>query len=174
MQLQMVGYYYGSCNLLGVSMNKKMNAKALVLALSLMSVAGVAQAKFVKGMTAQHVSQEVTVWLMAGMSLDTIVKAAHEAGLKSEQVAFSLIQSGQKPAAVVAALIKVDPQAAGAITAAALTMKPAQAAVITTTAISAVPQQRRAIISAALTVSGVNPSDVLSATAAGGGRGESR
>lgn len=147
------------------------NVKALILALGLMSVTGVAQAKFIKGMTAQQLSQEVKVWIMAGKAVDTIANAAHDAGLKSEQVASSLIESGQNPAAVVAALIKVDPQAAGLITVAALTMRPAQAAAITAAAISAAPLQSRTIILEALTVPEVNPSDVLSATAAGGGIG---
>ena len=145
------------------------NINALILALSLVSLAGDAQAKFVAGMTAQQLSQEVKVWLKSGKAPDAIARAAHDAGLNSEQVASCLIESGQNPAAVVAALIKIDPQAAVLITVAALTMKPAQASAITAAAVSAAPQQSRAIILEALTVPEVNPSDVLSATASGGG-----
>lgn len=145
---------------------------ALVLALSFMSLGGVAQAGFIKGMSAQQLSRELKAWLVAGKSLEAIAKATHEAGLKSEQVASILIGSGQSPAGVVAALTRVDPQAATAITVAALTIKPAQAAVITAAAISAAPQQSRAIILEALTVPEVDPSDVLFATAAGGGNGQ--
>jgi len=141
---------------------------ALILALCMAPMAGDAQANFVAGMDARQLSQEVKVWLKSGNSLVVIAKAAHDAGLNSEQVASSLIESGQNPAEVVAALIKIDPNAARLITVAALTKKPAQASAITAAAISAAPQQSRAIILEALTVPDVNPSDVLSATASGG------
>ena len=146
------------------------NIYALILALSLVPLAGDAQAKFVAGMNARQLSQEVKVWLKSGNSLDAIAKEAHDAGLNSGHVASSLIESGQNPAAVVAALIKIDPNAARLITVAALTKKPAQASAITAAAISAAPQQSRAIILEALTVPDVNPSDVLAATASGGSR----
>lgn len=149
-------------------MGKRNRVQAVVLALSLMSVASVAQAKFYKHMTAMQVSQEVTVWLLSGMSLDMIANAAQEADLPSAQVAASLIQAGQEPATVVAVLIKADPQAAGAVTVAALTVKPAQAAAITAAAISAAPDQSKMIAATAMTVSGGDPSEAMPATAAGG------
>jgi len=147
------------------------NVEALILALSLMSVAGVAHARFVRGMSELQLSQEVKIWLASGKTLKAIAKATHGAGLKPEQVASSLIESGQKPAEVVATLIKVDPHAARKITVTALTLKPAQAAVITAAAIAVVPQQSRAIIFEALAIPGVDPSEVLSATAVGGVKG---
>lgn len=162
-------------------MNKQNKVKALVLALGLMSLAGLARAEFAPGMTAQQVAQEVTAQLKAGKGLEAIAKAAHDAGLQPEQVASSLISAGQNPAAVVTALIKANPDAAVSITAAAVTMEPAQAAAITAAAVAAAPQQRQAITTAALTVPGVNPGEVLAATAAGrnesrgnAGRGEDR
>ncbi|MFZ5524248.1 MAG: hypothetical protein ACOY9D_09245 [Pseudomonadota bacterium] len=148
-------------------MYKPNNVVALVLALSLMLATGAADARFYRSMTAQQITQEVMLWLMSGMSLDEIAKSTHQTGLKSEQVASSLIQSGQNPAAVVTALSKVDPEAAILVTVEALTLKPAQAAEITAAAIAASPKQSREIIQEALTVPGVNPTDILSATAAG-------
>jgi len=149
-------------------MYKPNNIVALVLALSLMLTTGAADARFYSGMTALQTTQEVMLWIMSGMSLDEIAKAAHQKGVKSEQVASSLIQSEQNPAAVVTALLKIDPDAAISVTVEALTLKPAQAAEITAAAIAASPKQNREIIQAALAVPGVNPTDILSATAAGG------
>ena len=149
-------------------MHKPSNLVALVLALSLMLATGAADARFYRSMTAQQITQEVMLWLMSGMSLDEIAKAAHKKGIKSEQVASSMIQSEQNPAAVVTALLKIDPDAAIPVTVEALTLKPSQAAEITAAAIAASPKQNREIIQAALAVPGVNPTDILSATAAGG------
>jgi len=152
-------------------MYKPNNVVALVLSLSLILATGAAEARFYRSMTAQEITQEVMLWLMSGMSLDEIAKATHRTGLKSEQVAHSLIQSGQNPAAVVAALSKIYPEAAILITVKALTLKPAQAAEITAAAIAASPKLSREIIQEALTVPGVSPTDILSATAAGGSEG---
>ncbi|MBI3480671.1 MAG: hypothetical protein HY016_10015 [Nitrosomonadales bacterium] len=153
-------------------MNKLVNIHGWILALCLMSFAGAAQARFFKDMTALQVSQEVTVQLLAGKNIDTVAKAAHEAGLLSAQIASSLIQAGQKPVAVVSTVVSMDPLAAAPITAAALAINPAQAGVITAAAIAAAPEQSGTIVATALTVPKVDPSQVMPATAAGGDKNQ--
>ncbi len=173
-------------------MNKQMKLKPLVLALGLMSVSGFALAELTKDMSSQEVTDEVGSQLKYGSSLIHIGKEAKTAGLNLAQVTEALIKFGQNPIAVVKQLIALNPAEAASITAAAVKMAPAQAPQITAAAVTllpkqakaitqaavdAAPSQTKAIITAVLTVPGVNPADVLAATASGGDsrdRGESR
>lgn len=164
-------------------MSKQLNIKALVLALGLLSVSGMAQAVFTSGMSQQQVAAEIGTQLKAGISLDIIAKEANAAGLNPAQVTETLIKSGQDAAAVAKAIITVNPAAAESVTALAVTLAPAgqaaqiaaaavaaapgQAAGITKAAIAAAPAQSKAITAAVLIVPGVNPATVLGATAAG-------
>lgn len=143
-------------------------AISLILAFGFTFAANFAYAKFFGGMSTMQVSQEITVQLMRGSHLATIVSEAHNAGIKSEQVTAVLIRSGQDPGAVVKSVIKIDQSAAAMIAAAALTCKPNKAAEIVAAALSVAPQQRDVIVAKALTVPMVNPSDILGATASGG------
>ncbi len=147
---------------------KVKTAISLILAFGLIFVGNVAYAKFFAGMSTIQVSQEITVQLMRGSDLATIASAAHDSGIKSEQVTAVLIRSGQAPRAVVSTMIKIDPSAAAMITAAALACKPGKAAEIMDTALAMAPQLRDAIVAKALTVPMINPADILGATASGG------
>lgn len=165
-------------------MNKQINLKTLVLALGLLSLSGLAQAEFVRGMNQQQVATEISAQITTGASLGKIAKGAHEAGLNLAQVTETLIKTGQKPADVVKAVVSVNPEAAESVTAVAVTAAPAdqaaeiaaaavaaapgKAAVITKAATAAAPAQSKAVTTAVLTVPGVNPAEVLSATASGG------
>jgi len=133
-------------------MRKQKNMKALVLALGLMTVSGLAQAEFSRNMSNEQVAAEVRVQIRNGRSLDIIASEAKKAGLNSAQITTAMIQAGQVPASVVTAMVSANPE---------------QAAAIVNAAIAAAPDQRRAILSAALTVPGVNPSSILAATATG-------
>jgi hypothetical protein len=143
------------------------NALGLVVGLSLILAGNLAYAKFYRGMSSMQVSQEVTVQLMRGVDITSISREAHEAGIKSEQVAAVLIRSGQDPLVVVSTLIRLDQSAAAMITAAALACKPKRTAEIMAAAIAVAPQQRDTIVAKALTVPMINPTEVLGATAAG-------
>lgn len=132
-------------------MRKQINMKALLLALGLMSVSGMAQADFSRTMSNEQVAAEVKVQIINGRSLEMIAREAKKAGLNPVQVTTAMIQAGLVPAGVVTAVVSANPE---------------QASAIVKAAIAAAPDQRRAITTAALTVPGVNPSSILAATAA--------
>lgn len=148
-------------------MNKQSYIKTLVLALGLLSISGLAQAEFVRGMDQQQVAIEIIAQINAGVSLDNIAKGANEAGLSPVQVTEALIKAGQNPVAVVKAIISANLAAAASVTAAAVAAVPSQATEITNAAIAVAPAQSKAIIVAVLIVPGINPADVLSASASG-------
>jgi hypothetical protein len=134
-------------------MSKQINVKVSILALALLSVSGLAQAQFSKGMDQANLATEIRLQLLSGLSLNLIAKSAKTSGLDSVQVTEALIQAGVYPAAVVKAVARENPKAAGSILAAALKLVS--------------PEQRKEIITAMLTVPGVNPTTVLEATASG-------
>lgn len=134
-------------------MNKQRNVKALILALGLLSVSGLAQAQFVRGMDQPALAAEVRLQLLSGLSLNLIAQSAKEAGLNSAQLAEVLIQAGVYPVAVVKAVAKENPKEAGSVLAAALKLVS--------------PELRKEIVTAVLTVPGVNPTTVLEASASG-------
>lgn len=146
-------------------MNMPIKVKALVLALGLTH--GIAHAEFVTGMNKYQIEQEMLNQLMAGEGIDRIARDALKIGVSPGQVTSSLISSGEPPIAVVKAVIGVAPNAAPEVTAAAIAAAPKMGAALTAVAIAISPTQSKAITTAAITVPGVNPGDVLSATAAG-------
>lgn len=149
-------------------MDEQSKVKTLVMVLGLLSLSGLAQADFVSGMSQQQVATEIGAQLKSRVSLDQIAKEANDAGLNLAQVTEVLIKAGQRPAAVVRAVISVNPAASESVAAVAVTFAPAgQASEIAAAAGAAAPSQAAAIIAAILTVPGVNPADVLSSTAAG-------
>ncbi len=164
-------------------MSKPFNFKTLVLALSLLSVSGMAQAAFTTRMNAEQVTAEINTQLKAGTSLVDIAKAAKEVGLNPAKVTEFLIKAGQPAVAVVSAVISVTPAAAKSvtsmavsimpasqaaeITAAAVAQAPAQAKEITAAAIEKAPAQAKLIVAAVLAVPGVNPGDVTRPSGSG-------
>lgn len=148
-------------------MDKQSNVKTLVLALGLLSLSGLAQAEFVSGMSQKQVATEIAAQLQNRVSLDQIAKEANEAGLNLVQVTEFLILAGQRPDAVVMAVISVNPAVAESVAVAAVAAAPNRAEVIAKAAIAAAPSQSKVITIAMLTVPGVNPADVLSSTGAG-------
>lgn len=148
-------------------MNKQNGFKVLILAMGLLSLPGLAQAEFVKGMSQQQMVIETSAQLNAGASLEMIAKQANAAGLNPAKLVEVLIQAGQDPIAVVSIMIGMNPSAAESIAAAAVAASPGQAGEITNAAIVAAPAQSKSIVLAVLTVPGVNPGDVLSASASG-------
>ncbi len=134
-------------------MSKKINVRVSILALALLSVSGLAQAQFVRGMDQPALAAEVRLQLLSGLSLNLIAQSAKAAGLNSAQLTEVLIQAGVYPVAVAKAVAKENPKEAGLIMSAALKLSP--------------PEQRKEIITALLTVPGVNPTTVLEASASG-------
>lgn len=146
-------------------MIKRIKVKAMVLALGLFS--GGVHAEFTNGMNKYQVDQEMIAQLMAGESLHNIAKEAIGAGVSPGRVTTGLISSGERAIAVVRVVVGIAPQSAPDVVAAAITEEPEQGAAITAAVIAMVPQQSRSIVTAAITVPGVNPANILSATAAG-------
>lgn len=151
-------------------MATQIKVKALVLALGFAS--GAAHAEFMYGMSKYQVEQEMINQLMAGEVMDNIAQEAIRAGVPPEQVTRGLISSGEQPIVVIRAVIRIAPNAAPQVAAAAIEAAPKLGAAITAAAISIAPTQSKAITTAAITVSGVNPGDILSATAAGSSAGK--
>jgi hypothetical protein len=131
-------------------MKKQSTVSALVLSLVLLSVSGLANAAFTKGMTKDQAAAEVKAQLKDGKSLADITASAKDAGVAAAELTTALIQSGQNPSVVAKAVAAANPTEAAAITKAAVTAAPTQAA---------------SIQKAVLSVPGVNPTAVLSATA---------
>lgn len=149
-------------------MDTQIKVKTLVLALGLLS--GAAHAEFINGMSKYQVEQEMINQLMAGGLMDNIAQEAISVGVPPGQVVQGLISSGEQPIAVIRAVIGIAPKSAPEVAAAAIAAAPKFGAAITAAAISIAPKQGKAIITAAITVPGVNPGDILSATAAGVGQ----
>ena len=140
-------------------MNKPGNLKALVLALGMTFVPSLAHAELTSGMSPDEVNREVHRQLTFGAEPIQVGREARRVHIGSAQVAEAMIKSQENPILVVKVLIALNPNDAAVITAAVVKM---------------VPDQSKAIITAVLTIPGVNPADVLAATASGGESHEER
>lgn len=134
-------------------MNQQKYFGMLFFTLCLITNAQVVNAKFMSDMTPQQLSHELALWVKSGMSLNIILKEAHQAGLSTEQIVIGLIETGQKPAEVVVSLINIDPQSASMVTSAAIRVA---------------PKHTQAIYAAAITAPGLDPSLSLSASSSQG------
>lgn len=132
-------------------MKKQSKVSALVLALALLSVSGLANAAFTQGMTKEQAAAEVKAQLKDGKSLDQIAKAAKTAGVPAAELATALIQENQNPVEVTTAVVKENPDQAANITTAAIKAAPTVAQAISKAAVAAAPAQAGAIVSAAIT-----------------------
>jgi hypothetical protein len=133
-----------------MSMKKQSKISALVLALALLSVSGLANAAFTQGMTKEQAADEVKAQLKDGKSLDEITAAAKTAGVPATELATALIQAGQNPTAVTTAVVKANPAEAAKITTAAIKAAPSVAQEISKAAVAAAPAQAGAIVTAAI------------------------
>lgn len=131
-------------------MKKQSKVSALVLALALLSVSGLAKADFTPGMTKEQVAAEVQLQLGAGKSLDKIAAAAKTAGVPAAELATALIQANQNPVAVTTAVVKENPDQAANITTAAIKAAPTVAQDIAKAAVAAAPAQAGAIVTASI------------------------
>lgn len=130
-------------------MKKQSKVSALVLSLVLLSMSGLANAEFTKGMTNEQAAAEVDAQLKDGKSLADIAAAAKEAGVSATALTTALIAAGQAPVVVAKAVVAANPK---------------EAAAITKAAVDAAPKQAAQIQAAVLTVPGVTPT-TLSAPA---------
>ncbi len=138
-----------------------------VFALGLITLSGLAQAQFVAGMNKQQLIVETTSQLNMGIGIAVVARQAIDAGLNPALVTEALIKAGQDGVVVVKVMIAIDSAAAESITAAAVTASLGQVGAITSAAIAAAPQLSKSIVLAVLIVPGVNPADVVSASASG-------
>lgn len=146
-------------------MKKQSKVSALVLALALLSVSGLAKADFTPGMTKEQVAAEVQLQLGAGKSLDKIAAAAKTAGVPAAELATALIQANQNPVAVTTAVVKENPDQAANITTAAIKAAPTVAQDIAKAAVAAAPAQAGAIVSASIAAAPSASSGVTTSTA---------
>jgi hypothetical protein len=136
---------------LEIFMKTQSKISALVLSLVLLSVSGLANAAFTKGMTTDQAAAEVKAQLKEGKSLADITASAKAAGVSATELTTALIQAGQTPSLVAKAVAAANP---------------AEVAAITKAAVAAAPTQAASIQAAVLSIPGVNPSVVLAPTAA--------
>jgi hypothetical protein len=133
-----------------ILMSKQLVLKSLAVAVGLFLVSGLANAAFIKGMTKDQATAEIKAQLKDGKSLADISATAKDAGVTAADLTTALIQAGQNPSVVAKAVAAANP---------------AEASAITKAAVAAAPTQAASIQKAVLSVPGVNPSDVLIATA---------
>ena len=91
-------------------MVKKSKVSALVLAMLLGSVSGMASAAFVSGMTAAQISAEVSAQLGAHKTLAQIAEEAKAAGVPASALTTALIAAGQDAAFVAQDVAFIYPQ----------------------------------------------------------------
>jgi len=137
-----------------------------------LSVSGLANAAFTKGMSDEQVAAEIKLQLVAkksqGLSekasLDAIVAEAKAAEVSAVKLTTALIQANQSPAAVTTAVVKANPAEATNITKAAILAAPTAAREVANAAAIAAPSQAGQIIAAAASVAPGTESGVDSST----------